>query len=100
MYSYSCPKCNQATDVIKAVADFDRQEQCDVCSTIMIRDFAPKKVHLYGTAVQNAYMHHGLGQVVRSDSHAKQLAKDRGWVEIGNENPHKHQKPRLKSYDD
>lgn len=100
VYGYTCPKCNQTSEIIKPVADYDRVEQCNVCSTVMIRDFAPKKMHLFNTKVQESYMHHGLGQVVRGDNHARQLAKERGWIEIGNENPHKHQKPRLKSYDD
>ena len=100
VYSYSCPKCNQETDVIKPVADFDRQEQCDVCATVMKRAFIPQKIHLYGTAVTDAKWSPALGKIVRSDKHERQLAKERNWVEIGTENPHKHQKPRLKSYDD
>lgn len=98
VYEYLCQKCNTATDVIKVVADFDRIESCEKCGTIMERQFRPK-IHLYGTAVQEAYFNHGLGQVVKGNSHAKQIAKDRKLIEVGNERPEKHLKVKLSNYD-
>lgn len=101
IYEYSCEKCQKSVDVVKPLADYDRVEMCPTCSdTKMIRAFAPTRTHLYGTKVEEAYFSHALGQVVKGDTHARQIAKQKGLIELGNENPHKHLKPKLHSYDD
>ena len=42
--------------------------------------------------------HHGLGQIVSSDKHARQIAKDRGMVEVGNDSQN-NLRPQEKSYE-
>lgn len=99
IYEYHCENCNASVDVIKPVAEYDKIENCEKCSNIMKRAFAPSRVHLYNTSVQDSYFHPSLGQVVKNDSEAKKLAKAKGWIEVGNENVHKHMKPKRSEYD-
>ena len=99
IYEYHCNQCTRSVDVIKPVSEFDKEELCDLCHTKMIRAFAPQKLHLFNTAVQDAYFHPALGKVVRGDNHAKKLAKEKGMIEVGNERPEKHLQPKLNSYD-
>jgi putative FmdB family regulatory protein len=100
IYVYKCDGCDQKFDIVKPVSDFDRQELCPTSGVTMTRQFAPSKIHLGKTAVEDAYFHPAFGQVVKGDSHAQKLAKERGMIEVGNEKPEKHLKPNLKSYDD
>lgn len=90
--------CDKFEDIIKPVSEYDSVEKCKVCDKIMTRAFAPSKIHLYGTKVQDAYYNVGLGQVVKNDSHARQIAKDKNYIEVGNEKPEKHLKQKLQEY--
>lgn len=99
VYEYSCSQCQTSIDIIKPVSDYDRIENCETCGTLMNRAFAPRKIHLYGTAVQDAYYNNGLGCVVKNDKHARQIAKDRNLIEVGNERPEKHLKIKRQEYE-
>ena len=100
IYVYSCDGCGKSFDITKPSTEYDRQELCPTSGVTMVRQFVPTKIYLGKTAVENAYYHPALGQVVKGDSHAQQIAKSKGWIEIGNEKPEKHLKPNVQSYDD
>jgi hypothetical protein len=65
---------------------------CDDCGDTVM--FKVHEKHGQGPAfkidMSEPHYSHSLGQVVQSDSHAKRIAKSKGMIEIGNENPHKH----------
>lgn len=99
VYEYHCEKCAKSTDIIKSVSEYNKDEPCSSCSSLMTRVFNPGRITLYNTKVQDAYFSHAFGQVVKGDSHARTLAKDKGWIEVGNENPIDHVKPKVSNYD-
>lgn len=99
IYEYHCEKCNKSVDIAKPVKDYDKDEFCE-CGYLMQRHFAPQKIHLYNTKVQESYFSHALGKVVKGDNDLRQQAKQRGWIEVGNEKPEKHLKVKQVSYDD
>lgn len=96
VYEYFCSACSATTDVIKKVIDFERDESHEKCGTLMVRIFKPK-IYLAQTAVEDAHFHPGLGQVVKSTQHAREIAKSKGLIEVGNEKPDVKWTP--KSYD-
>jgi hypothetical protein len=68
-------------------------ETCSHCGREAIREFVPSRVYFNGTSVEHAEYNPGLGCVVKNSSHRKELARQRGLEEIGNEPPeklHKH----------
>jgi putative FmdB family regulatory protein len=92
-YEYHCPSCGKRFDVVKSHRDMERNENCVRCGEFAIRQFVPSKVHLIGTKVEDAEYNPGLGCIVRNKSHRKELCKQKGVEEIGNEKPdtlHKH----------
>jgi len=91
VYEYECNRCGKREDVCKSVKDFERVEKCEECASPM--RVCLSAGYFSGEKVQDAYFNHGLGQVVSSDQEAKQIAKDRGLIEIGNETPKKHITP-------
>jgi hypothetical protein len=95
VYEYFCSACSASTDVVKSVYYFERDEKCK-CDTLMVRIFKPK-IYLAQTAVEDAHFHPGLGQVVKSTQHAREIAKSKGLIEVGNEKPDVKWTP--KSYD-
>jgi putative FmdB family regulatory protein len=84
-YVYQCQKCDHVFDVIKSVKDIDVNETCPQCGEYAERQFVPSRVHFMGTKVEHAEYNPGLGCVVRNSSHRKELAKQMGLEEVGNQ---------------
>lgn len=97
IYAYKCQACGKSHDIIKPVADFDREEVCPTCSLTMQRAVCPVKIHLYGTAVQEKKYQPALGRAA-TDNELKTVARARGWEEVGTEDPSKHLKPKEAEY--
>lgn len=55
----------------------------------MTREFVPRKIHLFGTAVQDKKFQPAIGRPA-TDSEMRQIAKEKGWTEIGNERQDKY----------
>jgi hypothetical protein len=77
------------------VADLDRPEPCPKCASDC--DSACRliaRTNFTGASDWNTQTFHpALGQVVRNNRHARQIAKERGMIEVGNEKVetvHKH----------
>lgn len=84
-YEYSCQVCETTWDVIKTVSEMDRMEACPDCQESGKRAFIPSRVYLSGTKVQHPEWNPAFGQVVNNDYHRSELAKEKGYVEIGND---------------
>lgn len=105
-YIYSCND-GHLFEVVKRVADIDAPETCQ-CGKPGHRQITAAAL---GAGVadwdKTAYCP-VMGQVVKSDKHRRQLARQRGWEEVGNESVAKVQKENdrirereaEKSYDD
>ena len=37
-YSYRCSVCEESHDIIKSFAEFEREEHCPKCNTVMVRE--------------------------------------------------------------
>ncbi len=97
IYDYHCNECDTHTEVIKSVRFIDQKEKCQICDTLMTRAFAPTKIHLSGTAVQEKKWQPALGRAA-TDNEMRQEAKRRGMIEVGNERPENHLKPPEAEY--
>lgn len=90
-YVYECANCNKEFDVIKSYRDIDAVEKCDSCGAEAKRLFRPSANSIFksqGIAESPQY-NPGLGEVVKSKKHLKEIVKSRGLVEVGNESPDK-----------
>ena len=91
IYLYKCRECAADWDVAKSMAQLDRAEECPSClaangssSRVM------QSVNFTGAGDWNTQTFHpALGTVVRNNAHARQIAKSRGLIEVGNEAPEK-----------
>lgn len=93
IYAYNCPKCAHSFDVVKSHTESSTPETCQKCNTLAIKEFAPRRVYFTGEKTIDAEYNPGLGCVVKSAQHRKEVAKALGVEEIGNECPdkvHKH----------
>lgn len=99
VYEHFCVPCNRTFDVIRPVSRYDDAEICAKCGSVAERVPFPRRVFLHGTAVQEKQFNHALGTVC-TDNEAKQIAKERGLIEVGNERVEKHVKPYESDYSD
>ena len=99
IYEYYCDECSRTTEIVKTIAEIDRHELCEMCDIPMVRHLTGK-VGFSGekTESHNSYFHHALGQVVKSDDHAKEIAKNKGLIEVGNDKQY-GLTPREQQYD-
>ena len=87
VYSYSCSACETEIDIIKSHRDLDRDEFCLKCTGKMQHVFKPsiKQLMKMGGMQESAEFNPGLGCVTRGKSHVKEICKEKGFEEIGNE---------------
>lgn len=86
IYPYRCSSCDHEFEVIKAVADIDRVELCPKCFGEGVRYIST--THFYGASDwHGATYNPGLGCVVESKKHQRQIMRDRGLEEIGTTPP-------------
>jgi putative FmdB family regulatory protein len=107
VYDYAC-ECGIEFDLIKKMSDHTKTALCS-CGKSAERVFNKGTFFFIGESDwNNQTYNHGLGCKTRSDAHARQIAKERGLVEVGNENPtaigdtmeKDQEKKRSDSYDD
>lgn len=96
IYEYECCDCNTKVDIIKSIREFERQERCKLCGALMTRCFSAR-IQFTNTAVQELQFNPALGRAVTRREMA-QIAKDKGWVEVGNEKVEKHVAPKEIEY--
>jgi len=98
LYEYYCAHCNSDWEISKKLVEIDRPEFCDDCHETLARKISDK-ISFSGHKVDDnqTYFNHALGCEVRSESHAKRIAKERGFVELGNDKP-PPDNPRQKEY--
>lgn len=99
IYTYYCGDCKSTTEIQKPMVDINRPEYCHACECIMSRQLSAK-IGFRGEKVSEnqTYFNHALGCEVRNDKHAREIAKSRGLIEVGNESQN-HIKPRESKYD-
>ncbi len=97
-YPYFCVQCDIESEIEKPFSDLDKVEICN-CGQKMARMIS-EKLSFQGEKVaeNQSYFHPGLGCEVRSDAHAKQIAKTKGLVEIGNDSQ-EHLTPKKQKYE-
>lgn len=86
IYPHDCPKCQKEFEIIKSVKDFDRDEFCPDCGSLGIKTIARRQSFIGAADWDTRHYNPALGMVVRSNKEAQKIARERGLVEIGNEN--------------
>jgi len=88
IYPYECNKCGNTFDVYKRISEIDNIETCPSCESEC--DSSCRRIaagFFNGEKQEDAYYNPALGQVVKSTKHARQIAKQKGFIEIGTETP-------------
>lgn len=96
-YEFYCKPCNAIDEVERPMSEATLPYQCPDCGGPTSRHYTAPQVITKGEQVP--YFHPAFGKVV-TDNQAKQLAREKGWVEVGNEDIAKHTPaPKRDNYD-
>lgn len=86
-YAYRCA-CKNMWDVVKSLSEIDNVETCEKCGQTGERFIAG--FSFYGASDWDKTEYNpGLGCITRNSKHRDQIARSRGLIEIGNEDPNK-----------
>jgi len=92
IYEYKCTN-NHRWEVIKSVRNIDNIENCSECDTIGTRCISQSQSFSGANDWDTAHYSHALGKNVRNNNEERKLCKQKGMIEVGNEDvnkTHKH----------
>lgn len=84
-YPYRCTTCNHTFDVAKSVRQIDEPENCTKCNAPNAQRYLVPVNFNGAKDWDNTRYNPGLGCVTKSNAHAAKIAKERGLIEVGNE---------------
>jgi putative FmdB family regulatory protein len=97
-YEFYCKACNAIDEVIRPMSECKQPYSCPECGDATVRHYSAPQVITKGEQIP--YMHPAFGTIM-TDNQAKEEAKRRGWVEVGNEDLNKAvEPPKRKNYDE
>lgn len=99
IYVYRCDGCEKTYDIIKSVSEFEKEELCPVSHITMTREFSPRKIHLFRTAVEEKEWQPAFGKAMTRREMERE-ARQRSWTQVGNEDLSKHVQPERTEYPD
>jgi putative FmdB family regulatory protein len=91
IYSYECEKCDEEHEIVKPAEHYNRPEACPRCGFSLNKIFST--FQFFGAKNEDPEYNHGLGQVIKNKRERKEIAKQKGLIEVGNESVeslHKH----------
>jgi putative FmdB family regulatory protein len=88
LYDYKCKACSHEFSIGKRIADIDTLETCPGCKVECDKTnrVITKGREFYGEKPDEPFYSVALGKMVKGQSDLRRQAKDRGLIEIGNEN--------------
>ncbi len=90
IYDYKCKHCQDTFEVTKRIADADVIESCPHCETACDKTCRIIYSHeFYGEKPEEPFYSAALGKMVKGKNDLRRKAKEKGWVEIGNEDINK-----------
>ena len=84
-YDFDCRECGPYEHFC-GISDYDRNTPCPDCGKVGNRVFVRNGMFT-GERVEDAEYNPGLGCVTKNSKHRAEIAKQKGLIEIGNENP-------------
>lgn len=88
-YPYRCTVCDHTFDVVKSVRQIDDPESCTKCNAPDAKRYLVPVNFNGASDWDNTKWNPGLGCVTKSNAHAAKIARERGLIEVGNEDVHK-----------
>jgi putative FmdB family regulatory protein len=86
-YRYKCPACSLEVDIVKTVAAIDNTECCENCHGDLLPNHRLLGACIFfGEKPEEPFYSIPLGKMVSGKSEMRRIAKERGMIEVGNEN--------------
>lgn len=96
VYEFYCKKCNAIDEVVRSMKESGEPYDCPDCGERTVRRFTTPNIKTEGEQIP--YFHPAFGTVM-TDRQAKEEAKRRGLIEVGDDTQDSITPPRSKSYE-
>jgi len=96
VYEFFCGKCNAIDEVVRPISESSAPYICPDCGSETSKRISAPNIQTEGEQIP--YLHPAFGTVL-TDRQAKEEAKRRGWVEVGNDKQNSISPPERKEYD-
>lgn len=84
-YEFRCNKCDKNFQTVESIKTFDGDGHCPTCNKRSKEYIFTANVYFVGAKVESPEFSPALGQVVKNSKHRKEIAREKGLIEIGNE---------------
>ena len=93
-YDYKCDDCSHDFVVVKSMSKLDEMETCPSCLASCDKRcrLITKGKEFFGEKPDEPYFSSALGKWVKGKKDEINQAKDRGWIEVGNQSVEKTEK--------
>lgn len=95
-YEFYCKKCNAIDEVTRSMKDSGLPYDCPECNERTVRRYTTPNIQTEGEQIP--YLHPAFGTVM-TDKQAKEEAKRRGLIEVGNDTQDNISPPKHESYE-
>jgi putative FmdB family regulatory protein len=93
-YDYKCADCSHPFEVVKSMSQLDEMESCPSCLASCDKRcrLITKGKEFFGEKPDEPYFSSALGKWVKGKKDESKQAKERGWIEVGNQSVEKTEK--------
>lgn len=81
-YEFYCKPCNAIDEVSRPMSEASLAYTCPECGGVTVKKYSPPNIQTQGEQIP--YLHPAFGTIM-TDNQAKEEAKRRGYIEVGNE---------------
>lgn len=96
VYEFYCKKCNAIDEVVRPMKEASDPYNCPECGLVTSRRYTVPNVQTEGEQIP--YLHPAFGTVM-TDRQAKEEAKKRGLVPVGDDTQESISPPKHESYE-
>ena len=91
-YDYKCADCSHPFEVVKSMSQLDEMESCPSCLASCDKRcrLITKGKEFFGEKPDEPYFSSALGKWVKGKKDESKQAKERGWIEVGNQSVEKN----------
>jgi putative FmdB family regulatory protein len=87
IYDYKCKNCLDTFTATKRISQADELETCPHCEAECDKNcrYISGRVEFFGEKPDEAFFSNALGKWVKGKKDQAKQAKERGWIEVGND---------------
>lgn len=85
VYEYGCKDCGLNFDVVKSFKEYDLPQACQSCQSLETERYISRSSFYGANDWDKVQWNPALGCITKNSKHRAQIAREKGLIEVGNE---------------